>query len=523
MMNRRTIYIVIAAVITLAFSCEPDQVITAEFEDAESMSIYNYIEENDSLYGHFLQILDTSGVGMIISAYNPYGAGYTLFLPTNEAMEEFVASSSTYASMDQLLGDTEYARILAKYHVVNLGIDANDFPFGALPAYTLTEDLLTVNFVLGEDSAYYNINNQAPVISTNHELSNGFVHVISKVLSPITYTSYDWIAADPAYSIFTEAAEATGFDQVLNLNLKEDSSATAITLLVEPDTVYNKKGIYTFQDLVDTLQITNQDYASPDNKLYQYVGYHILAANVFLDDFLDIATNFTTYSNFPVNVNGRGLDIIINRGKQVFDTIINGSDTTIIDFIGFNYDASNVITQSGAIHIIDRVMMLQKPSRATVTFEFYEEPLFSEFRKEPGEYTVDNPDALRVITWTGPKLVFVESADEEHRAWGKDYLLLNGDFSITYQLPKIVQGAYTVYLRTHAYNERNALVELFIDGKKVGGLIDLSTGGSESWPYADVEVGTIDFNNYESHVVEIRALIPGRLEWDYVRFVPVTN
>lgn len=522
-MNRITIYTVIVAIFSMAFSCEPEPVITADFEDAESMSIYNYIEENDSLYGHFKKIMDTTGVGMIISAYNPYGAGYTLFLPTNQAIEEFIAGSNTYSSFDQLLGDTEYARTLAKYHVVNLGIDANDFPFGALPAYTLTEDLLTVNFVLGEDSAYYNINNQAPVISTNHELSNGFIHVISKVLTPITYSSYDWIAANPDYSIFTEAAEITGLDAVLDLNLKEDSSATAITLLVEPDTVFNKKGIYTLQDLIDTVDVADTDYTNPSNKLYQFVGYHILAANAFLDDFLDVGTNFTTYSNFPVNINGRGVDIVINKGKQIFDTIIVDPDTTIIDYIGFNYDASNVITQSGALHIIDRVMMLQKPSRATVTFEFYEEPLFSEFRKEPGEYTVDNPDALRVITWTGPELVFVESADEEHRAWGQDYLLLDGDFSISYQLPKIVQGSYTAHIRAHAYNELNALIEVFIDGKKIGGLVDLSTGGSESWPYTDIELGTIDFNNYEAHLVEIRSLIPGRFEWDYVRFEPVTE
>lgn len=521
-MNRITIYAVIVAIFSMAFSCEPEPIITAEFEDAESMSIYNYIEENDSLYSLFKQVIDTTGVGMIISAYNPYGAGYTLFLPTNEAIEGFIENSS-YASFDELLGDTEYATVLAKYHVVNLGIDANDFPYGALPAYTLTEDLLTVNFVLGEDSAYYNINNQAPVVSVNHELSNGYVHVISSVLTPITYTSYDWIAADPAYSIFTQAAEATGMDEVLSLSLKEDSTATAITLLVEPDTVYNKKEIYTLQDLIDTLNVADADYSSPTNKLYQYVGYHILAADAFLDDFLDVGTNFTTYSNFPVNINGRGLDIVINKGKQVFETRIVDGDTIVIDYIGFNYDASNVITQSGAVHIIDRVMMMQKPSRATVTYEFYEEPLFSEFRKEPGEYTVDNPDALRVITWTGPELVFVESADEEHRAWGKDFLLLDGDFSITYQLPKIVQGAYTAHIRAHAFNELNALVEVFIDGKKIGGLVDLSTGGSESWPYADFEVGTIDFNNYESHVVEVRSLIPGRFEWDYVRFEPVTD
>ncbi len=519
MRRRITIYSIIAAISLTAFTCEREP-ITADFEDTESKSIYNFVEENDSLYSHFLDVLDTTGVGLLVSAYNPYGTGFTMFLPTNEAMEEFIQNSTNFSSMDDLLADKEYATALAKYHIVNLGIDANDFPFGALPAYTLSEDLLTVNFVLGEDSAYYNINNQAPVVAINHELSNGFIHIIGKVLTPVTYTTYDWISENPGYSIFKSAVDAAGLDYVLDLNLKEDSTETPVTLLVEHDTTYNAMGINNLQDLIDTLGISGTDYSSPTNMLHQYVGYHIIDASAFLDDFLDVATNYTTFSNFPIAVNGRGLDIVINKGKYIFDTLVLAGDTTIIDFIGFNYDASNVITQSGAVHIIDRVLKIQQPSRATVTFEFYEEPLFNEFRKEPGEYTVDNPDALYHITWRGPELVFVESADEEHRAWGRDYLLLDGDFSITYELPKIVQGAYTVHIRAHAFNEQNALVEVFIDGVKIGGLLDLSTGGSASWPYTDFEMGTIDFGNYESHIVEVRSLIPGRFEWDYVRFEP---
>ncbi|MEX0988117.1 MAG: fasciclin domain-containing protein [Bacteroidales bacterium] len=521
-MNRVTIYSIIAAIFLTAFSCETEPII-ADFEDTESMSIYNFIEENDSLYGSFLKILDTTGVGKTMSAYNPYNEGYTLFLPDNNAVDEFISESNDFESLDELLGDTEYATALAKYHIINMGIDANDFPFGALPAYTLSYDLLTVNFVLGEDSAYYNINNQAPVTSINHELSNGFIHTISRMLVPITYSSYDWISANPGFSIFTEAVEITGFSELLSLNQKENPNTNPNTLLVEHDTVYNKKGIYTLQDLLDTLGVQTTNYTEVSNGLYQFVGYHILDANAFLDDFLDKATNFTTFSSLPLNINGRGIDIVINKEKQIFDTLIVNGDTTIIDYISFNYDASNVITQSGAIHLIDRVMMLQKPTRANVTFEFYEEPLFNEFRKEPGEYTVVNPLALKVITWKGPELVFVESADENHRAWGRDYLLLNGDFSINYVIPKIVQGSYTVHLRAHAFSEMNALVEVFIDGNKIGGLLDLASGGSESYPFFTFQIGTIEFNNYENHQVEVRSLIPGKFEWDFIRFEPAKN
>jgi hypothetical protein len=144
-------------------------------------------------------------------------------------------------------------------------------------------------------------------------------------------------------------------------------------------------------------------------------------------------------------------------------TIIEAGDTTIIDYIGVNYDASNVITQSGAIHVIDQMLTLEKPIRATVTFEFWEEPLITKYRQEPGEYIIEDPKSLKVIKWTGPDLIFVEESDTDHTAWGDDYLKLDGDFSITYTVPKIVQGEYEVHLRGHAFNELNALVEVFID------------------------------------------------------------
>jgi hypothetical protein len=250
------------------------------------------------------------------------------------------------------------------------------------------------------------------------------------------------------------------------------------------------------------------------------VTYHMLTETRFLDDFEDVATNYTTYSDIPLNINGNGLDIMINKGKQVFDTIIQGTDTTIIDFIGFKYDESNIITQSGALHFIDQILEQVPPSRAIQTFEFYEEPLFNEFRQEPGEYLVEDSAALYHIRWKGSELLFVEEADPNFPAWGKDYIALNGDFSIEYEVPRIIQGNYLVILGAEAYNASNALVEVFIDGKKLGELIDLTWGGSADNPFTWVELGTINFLKYEQHIIQVKSLIPGRFLWDLIRFEP---
>ncbi len=530
-MRKLSLLSILSGIALLVTQCFPDREHPVpDFEDMVGTSIYNYIEKNDTINGvpvfsKFKILLDTTGVGPIISAYNPYNSGYTLFLPTDDAVDAFIEGNNNYSSFEDLLGDPEFASELTRIHVLGQAIDYNDFPFGSLPSETLSGDILTVNiFIVSTDSSTFIINNQAPISERNKEMSNGFIHVVDRMLEPINYTAYDWIQNNKsAYSIFAEAVELTGFQDVLDLNLKIDSMSTAITLLIEPDTVFNQFGIYTLQDLLDTIDETNTNYTEKVNQLNQYVGYHILDANTYTDDLEDHATNFTTYGSKPLNINGNGLEIMINRGKQIFDTLIEDVDTTIIDFIGINYDASNIITQSGPIHIINRVMQVVEPSRAEVTFEYWDEPLINQFRAEPGEYIIDSPDGLRNITWTGPDLIFVEDANTDINAWGDDYLRIDGDFSITYRIPKVVQGAYELRIQANRYNTLNAVVEVFLDGKKVGGLIDWTEGGSSNWPYQEVHVGDVDFNTYERHDVTIRSLIPGMFEWDYVQLTPITD
>lgn len=499
-------------------SCDPLE-IEAGFEDLLTQTIYDYMVENDSMYSSFLSILKSGGIDKTLSAYNPNGLDYTLFLPGNEAIDEYISHNDHYASLAEMLDDTIFTQAFSRYHVVNMGIKSDDFPFGALPEYTLSGDLLTISFILLTDTSYYKINNQAAVIEQNIEVSNGYVHIIEHSLLPVTKTTRDWLEQNGGYSIFWEAVEATGFGTVLDIDYKEDESEP-VTLLLEHDSVFEGRDIYSFDDLAAWISPDDNNYTDLSNPLYSFIGYHILEESWFLDDFSDAASNYTNYSSVPVNINGIGLDIIINPTKEVFDTIIVGSDTTIIDFIGFNYDASNVLTQSGAIHFIDQVLRKQTATPATQTFEFWDEPLLNEYRQTPGDYLIEDTSALYHFTWFGTDLYFVETGDPDHSAWGGDYLYMDGDFIIQYEIPKIVAGIYTVVLRAETLDENNALIEVFIDGKKIGGLLDLSSGGNANYPFRSLELGTIDLLQYEEHTIEIRSLIPGKFSWDMIRFEP---
>jgi hypothetical protein len=287
---------------------------------------------------------------------------------------------------------------------------------------------------------------------------------------------------------------------VLDLDTKVNDTIQSTTLLLESDEVFHSFDIYSVDDLAELISPEDDDYTSILNPLFNFAGYHIMTGNHFIDDFEGIRTNYSTLSDVPLSIDGTGIDFAINKGKEVFDTLIVDGDTSYVDYIGFYYDQSNVLTRSGAIHMIDKIMKQQPASRATVNFQFLEEPVFNQFRTKQGSFLVEK--------------------DQETSAWGADYLEINGDFEISYEVSRIVAGVYEFYIGVEMFNSENAMVEIFVDDKKVGGFVDLSSGGNVNAPFQRYLVGTVDLKTYKSHTVKVKSLIPGRFLWDYVSFQP---
>lgn len=154
-------------------------------------------------------------------------------------------------------------------------------------------------------------------------------------------------------------------------------------------------------------------------------------------------------------------------------------------------------------------------------FEFWDEPLLNEYRNTGGTFLIEDPSLMKNVTWTGAKLSYVKSLDPEEDAWSDDYLQIEGDFTITYNVPKIIQGKYDLYLWANRFSSANAVIEVYVDGNKLGGLIDLTSGADANWVYRDIKVGTVDFKKYAGHSIQIKTLIPGRFIWDAIQFRPV--
>ena len=81
-------------------------------------------------------------------------------------------------------------------------------------------------------------------------------------------------------------------------------------------------------------------------------------------------------------------------------------------------------------------------------------------------------------------------------------------------------GRYQVIIRADAHGNENATIQVRIDGKRIGGNINLTSGGNNNNPFSEFTLGIIEFTSYEGHLLETSALIPGTMKLDYVRFTP---
>ena len=513
-MKSITIPVFTAFILMIGMSCEK-QVDDMYFYDEESTTITEYLKAQEDTFELFYDILDESRLTQALNAYNPDGDNFTFFLPTNQAVQEFF-SNSQYAGMEKLMADETYLKNLAKYHIVNSGINTNDFPYGSLPDTTATGDYLTIGF----DSSVFKVNNEAAVIHPNIELSNGYIHVVDQVLKPIVFSSYEWLQKRDEFSIMTRLFEETGLADSMAV-YSGNNRLNRYTLFAEPDQVFNEDSIYSLDDLKEKYSPNSTDYTQPYNGLYQFAAYHLIENVYFLDDFEGESTNYNTFTSKPIFISATGIDIEINPGVAHFDTLVNQGDTNFVDYVGVDYGRSNSLSKNGAIHVLNNVMDVYAPSRSERRFEFMNEPAISEARNQEMSLDIRTPNELEVIDWTGSDfLYYLYSSTPILSAWGDDYIELSGNFSISYQIPKLLPGKYELQIHAHGNSQNNAMVQVFLDGKRIGGNIDLTQGGNSTRPFNTYSIGTITLTAYKAHEIRVRSLIPGDFKWDWVLFTP---
>lgn len=334
-------------VFSVMISCQPEQHGLHQFNE-NILTIGEYIKTNQEKYSKFSMLLDEGDLLITLGGYNPHSDGYTLFLPTDEAFNQFVQQNENYTNFEEMLQDTNFTHQLARYHTINKSVHTDNFPNGALPDETLSEDRLTIGIYTEDDNPLYKVNNRAPIIQSNLKMTNGYIHVISGVLQQEEITGYDWLQQQNDYSILAQAMELSGMEQRLWMD--------KYTILAEHDSIYHRNGIMNVEDLIDLIATPGIPVSNRSNPFYRFAGYHILGGEYYLNDFYLGKNNYSTlgFTQLMIQV---GLDIHINPGIDTYSIIISESgDTTVIDYISPLWESSNIITRTGPVHSLSEVL-----------------------------------------------------------------------------------------------------------------------------------------------------------------------
>jgi len=134
---------IILTVFIISCNTERDE---QNWVEGNTLTISQYLEKNQEEYSKFYQLLADGKMLGTLYAYNPHGLDYTLFLPTNEAIENFILQNQEYGNFEELLNDTSFIKMLTRYHTVNRKMHTDEFPDGALTDMTLSGDRLVTGF-----------------------------------------------------------------------------------------------------------------------------------------------------------------------------------------------------------------------------------------------------------------------------------------------------------------------------------------------------------------------------------------
>lgn len=343
---------------------------------ASKQTISEYLADNDEL-SMIKAVLDEVKLGhseqaSALSSVLSARGNYTVFAPTNAAVTEYVREllGDSQMSVDVTtlgqLTDAQKERIALNCIIDNnddAAYELSDFPSnGAFAISNLNDRRVTCVQDANND---YVLNNQAKVVQSNIEASNGMVHIIDHVIVPSDNTVAELVQKAGNMRIMGRLLAETGWADSLTLKTEEEEQyeidyqaqagdvkanygannqthdvpfmskrAVGYTAFVETDEVFNIDWgipLPIYDESTET--ITNWDEiqvallakcqevygtAAPDdltdanNAINRFVGYHLLDGKMAMED-RDCVHHFNEYkyqvgdvvnprTNYTVNV-----------------------------------------------------------------------------------------------------------------------------------------------------------------------------------------------------------------------------
>jgi uncharacterized surface protein with fasciclin (FAS1) repeats len=461
---------------------------------SEKQVIGDYIANNPQQFSEFHKLIQITGLESLLNTRGPF----TLFLPTDEAMLEYysfkgVSSLEDFSDSDQ--------KVLVFNHIVGAEISCNDIGLGTLRETNAIGDYVVTEFK-GADII---VNKHSKIIDRDIQTANGYIHVIDRVMDPITDDIYTVVSSDPSCQIFAEGLRLTGLKdtlQIISFPFGQKEARTRFTVLAVADTIYHRYGIHSAEELMAWCGASPDSVMFLNNPFYRYIEYHCMTGSYYLSD---LNTGI-----YPILSGDNNISFTIDTDYKI------NYDRDTDAYTGFNIPSSNIPAKNGALHAVDDIMPVTEPEPATILFETTDF-----FDLKQGDYYLthyerffDGENTFEKIKWNGDYLLYYYNEKSVVRNY--HCLSMQGWWEISITFPKVMKGKYEVKVHEPPWSLANCAV--YLDGVRQSYVYDgyLGITGGASQKIADA-----DFKTTAEHTITLRNTMVGMLFWDYVEFVPV--
>jgi len=524
----RKISILISVLLIALYACDDpfEGEITPAFD---GLPIANLLaKDTTSSYTQWVKILKNTDLFNTMNLDD----NYTCFVPNDSAVQAYLQKNS-WLSVDEIPVAT--AKYLVKYHTIRGKIiEQSLFDNGAIADTTATGDQLTIQIRGGGLNSIY-VNGEAHISKFDIKATNGVIHVLDDVITPVTETIWEMMGKN-GYSVIKEAISLTGYSQLLNsVFVTETNPSTGVavqkkmsyTFFAVSDQVYSQKGINSVSDLCKALGETNTEYSNQGNKLNQYVAYHILAQQL----------DYNSLSTFPSgsatqNIQTMAANQLINVSLVSENVVINSS----ISLVRYN-----ITTKNGVLHEVNDLMTVKIPPQVNVNWELTDfsdlAALFSNYRKlgESTSTVFIEKGAVSSINWEAiPSdknnfaigyLIRGKSDETYSQLVNYDAIVLNlGTYGwAEFTSPTIIAGKYNVsiYYLSRAAVTPSGKISAVLDGNPLGSEIATHGASSIKTEVRSANLGVVTFNETTTHKFKLLASDNASTAIDYIKFEPV--
>jgi uncharacterized surface protein with fasciclin (FAS1) repeats len=481
--------LILVLLVIFLFRCTEDP--TLWKINSKQQVISDFIASNPDKYSEFNKLLESVDLTNLLSVRGPF----TLFLPNNDAMMAYYKEKGVSSFTE--FTDQEKRELAYNHLITESEITSGDIGLGALRDTNAIGDFLATEFE-GSDIL---INKHSKIIDRDIVCANGYVHEIDQVIVPVKTNIYDLVASDPSYSLFAKGLEVTGLKdtlQIISFPYGKKTARTRFTILAVPDTIYNRNGIYTIDDLIAFFTDQPDSITYLKNGFYRYMEYHCMAGTYYLSGLETKLYPILSYdNNISVSVNtDYKLNLLPKTGK----------------YTGFILESSNIPAKNAALHTVNGLLPVIEPEPVAFIFETTDY-----FDMKQGDYFgkyymkwYDGKNTFAKIKWEGDYLQYYwKLASLSRPNLNQDCLNMIGFGWIEITTPKIMKGSY----KLSAFLWGKPDYEVYVDGVKKAS-IKVSDSDTPSW-------GEVTWTRTEEHKIKIVIVTWGTVFWDTVIFTPI--